>query len=103
VITSIEDLRPDYTDQSLIIYPNPVSKHSVVAYEIPATGKVNVSVWNMQGQRIGLLNAGIKPKGRHELSLDHASLNLDRASFGNYWLLLEVNGKTMKKQFVLTR
>jgi hypothetical protein len=99
----VEDLRPDYTDQSLIIYPNPVKKSSVVVYEIPSTGKVNLSVWNMNGQRIGQINAGTKPKGRHEMSLDNPRLNLDRASTGNYVLLLEVNGKTMKKQFVLTR
>jgi hypothetical protein len=103
VITSVEDLRPDYTDQSLIIYPNPVKKSSVVVYEIPSTGKVNLSVWNMNGQRIGQINAGTKPKGRHEMALDNPQLNLDRASAGNYVLLLEVNGKTMKKQFVLTR
>ena len=103
VITSVEDLRPDYTDQSLIIYPNPVKKSSVVVYEIPSTGKVNLSVWNMNGQRMGQINVGTKPKGRHEMALDNPQLNLDRASTGNYVLLLEVNGKTMKKQFVLTR
>jgi hypothetical protein len=57
----------------------------------------------MQGQRIGVLNAGTKPRGRHQVSLDNASLNLDRASSGNYVLLLEVNGKTMKKQFIVNR
>jgi glycosidase len=103
VITSVEDLRPDYTDQSLIIYPNPVQRTSVVVYKIPSTGKVNISIWNMQGQRIGVLNAGTKPRGRHEISLDHSSLNLDHASSGNYVLLLEVNGKTMKKQFIINR
>jgi Secretion system C-terminal sorting domain len=99
----VEDLRPDYTDQSLIIYPNPVQRTAVVVYEIPSTGKVNISIWNMQGQRIGMLNTGTKPRGRHEISLDHSSLHLDRASSGNYVLLLEVNGKTMKKQFIINR
>jgi hypothetical protein len=57
----------------------------------------------MNGQRIGQIYAGTKAKGRHELSLDNPQLNLERASSGNYVLLLEVNGKTMKKQFVINR
>jgi glycosidase len=103
VITSIDDIRPDFTDRALFIYPNPVGSNSVMVYEIPQTGRVNVSIWNMQGQRLGTLNAGIRPRGRHQVNLDHPSFNLGRAPAGNYVLVLEVDGKTMKKQFVLNR
>jgi len=103
VVTSIDDIRPDLTDRSLFIYPNPVQNNSVMVYEIPAAGRVNVSVWNMQGQRVGALSAGTRPKGRHQVALDHPAFNLARASAGNYLLVLEVDGKTMKKQFVLNR
>jgi hypothetical protein len=72
-------------------------------YEIPATGKVTVSIWNMQGQRTGTTIIGIKPKGRHEVKLDNPALNLDKAAAGNYVLLLDVNGKMMRKQFILNR
>ncbi len=103
IITSVDDLRPDFTDRSLIIYPNPVKKSSVMVYEIPSTGKVNVSIWTMQGQRMGSLNLGTRPKGRHEVKLDEPAFNLDKAPAGNYVLLLDVNGKMMRKQFVLNR
>ncbi len=103
VITSVDDLRPDFSDRSLIIYPNPVKNNAVMVYEIPVTGKVMISIWNMQGQKTGMLNVGTKPKGKHEVSMNHPSFNLDKAPSGNYVLLLDVNGKTMRKQFILNR
>ena len=102
-ITSVDDLRPDYTDRSLIIYPNPASSSSVVAYEIPETGIVNISVWSMQGQRVGSFNAGTKPKGRYTIPLNTPSFNISNLSSGNYVMMIDVNGKRMKKQFVIGR
>jgi hypothetical protein len=99
----VDDLRPDYTDRSLIIYPNPASSSSVVAYEIPETGNVNISVWSMQGQRVGSFNAGTKPKGRYTIPLNTPSFNINNLSSGNYVMMIDVNGKRMKKQFVIGR
>jgi len=103
IITSVDDLRPDYSGKSLIIYPNPVNSSSTLVYEIPEAGAVRVSIWNMQGQKVGESNAGIKNKGRHELRLESTGLRADRLSAGNYVLVVDVNGKQMRKQFVIQR
>jgi hypothetical protein len=87
----------------LIIYPNPVNSSSTLVYEIPEAGAVRVSIWNMQGQKVGESNAGIKNKGRHELRLESTGLRADRLSAGNYVLVVDVNGKQMRKQFVIQR
>jgi glycosidase len=103
IITSVDDLRPDYSGRSLIIYPNPATSSSVLVYEIPESGKVNVSIWNMQGQKIGELNAGSKARGRHELRLNDPLLHLNSLVAGSYVLLVNVNGKTMRKQFIVNQ
>jgi glycosidase len=103
IITSVDDLRPDYSGKSLIIYPNPVTSSSTLVYEIPEAGAVRVSVWNMQGQKVGETNAGVKNKGRHELRLEGTGLRADRLSAGSYVLVVDVNGKQMRKQFVIQR
>ncbi len=102
-ITSVDDLRPDYTDRSMIIYPNPANNSSIVVYEIPATGTVNISLWSMQGQRIGLLTEGVKAKGRYTVPLAKPGLNINNLPPGNYVMIIDVNGKRMKKQFLLSR
>ena len=75
----------------------------MLVYEIPESGKVNLSIWNMQGQRVGQLNAGVKARGRHEVKLSEPSLQMGRLSPGNYVMLVDVNGKQMRKQFVISR
>jgi len=87
----------------MIIYPNPASTASVVTYEIPLTGTVNISIWNMQGQRMAFINEGIKAKGRYTVALNRPSFNFNRLTAGNYVMMIDVNGKRMKKQFIINR
>ena len=100
-ITSVDDLRPDYTDRSMIIYPNPAGVNSVVAYEIPETGNVWISIWSMQGQQVSSYNAGTRAKGRYTISLGNQSFKMGNLSSGNYLMVIDVNGKRMKKQFLI--
>jgi hypothetical protein len=97
----VDDLRPDYTSRSLIIYPNPVTLSSVLVYEIPEPGRVNLSIWNMQGQKVGAMDAGMKGRGRHEAKLSGMTSAMNRMPAGSYVMLLDVNGKQMRKQFVI--
>lgn len=103
VITSVDDLRPDYSGKSLIIYPNPATSASLLVYEIPESGAVQVSIWNMQGQRVAGRQLGIKAKGRHEVRVEGLGMRAEQLSAGTYVLVLEVNGKQMRKQFLIQR
>jgi hypothetical protein len=103
VITGLEDLRPDFSDQSLIIYPNPVVSSATLAYEIPVTGKVDISVYNLQGQKLATLYNGVKPKGKHAFTWTASDSWAKKASTGQYLLILDVEGRKMKKQFLIAR
>jgi hypothetical protein len=103
VITGIDDLKPDYSDQSLIIYPNPVTSSASLVYEIPVTGKVSISVYNLQGQKLANLFSGVKPKGKHTLTWNTTTSWHVKASSGQYLLILDVEGRKMKKQFIITK
>ena len=103
VITGVDDLRPDYSDQSLIIYPNPVLSSATLVYEIPVTGKVDISVYNLQGQKMATLFTGVKAKGKHSFNWKATDSWAKKASSGQYLLILDVEGRKMKKQFVITK
>ncbi|MFN5761601.1 MAG: hypothetical protein ACK44U_05925, partial [Sphingobacteriales bacterium] len=51
VVTSIHDLRSDYSSRSLIIYPNPVHTISKLVFDLPESGRTEVSIWTLQGQK----------------------------------------------------
>jgi glycosidase len=103
VITGLEDLRPDFSEQSLIIYPNPVISSATVAYEIPVTGKVDISIYNLQGQKMISLFSGVKPKGKHAFTWNASDSWAKKASTGQYLLILDVDGRKMKKQFIIAK
>ena len=103
VITGVDDLRPDYSDQSLIIYPNPVLSSATLVYEIPVTGKVDITVYNLQGQKMATLFSGVKAKGKHSFNWKATDSWAKKASTGQYLLILDVEGRKMKKQFVITK
>jgi glycosidase len=103
VITGLEDLRPDYSNQSLIIYPNPVVSSATLAYEIPITGKVDISIYNIQGQKMVTLFNGIKPRGKHAFTWNASESWAQKASNGQYLLVMDIEGRKMKKQFLISR
>jgi hypothetical protein len=103
LITSVEDLRPDFSDQSLIIYPNPVISQAAITYEIPVTGTVDISVWNLQGQKMGTLFRGTKAKGTHSLVWNTRQLRPAVTAWGQYILVIDVDGRRMKKPFIMGR
>ena len=101
LITSLEDLRPDFSDNSLIIYPNPVQQQATITYDIPVTGLVDITVWNLQGQKLGTLFHGTKPKGKHSLVWNRQQLSPAKMPTGQYLLIIDVEGRRMKKTFVM--
>jgi glycosidase len=103
LITSIDDLRPDFSAQSLIVYPNPVVNQAAVTYEIPESGKVEISVWNLQGQKMATLFNGIRAKGKHTLVWNKTQLQYMPASSGQYIMIIDVDGKKMQRAFLMMK
>jgi len=55
-------------------YPNPFNPSTVIAYELPKSGKVSIKVFNMLGQQIDLLVDGFQSAGYHEVTFDTKSI-----------------------------
>jgi outer membrane protein assembly factor BamB len=54
-------------------YPNPFNPSTVIAYELPISGKVSIKVFNMLGQQIVILADGFQSAGYHEVTFDTKS------------------------------
>ena len=51
-------------------YPNPFNAATTIRYEVSSTGPVRLQVYALNGQRVRILVAGIRPAGRHEVAWD---------------------------------
>lgn len=101
IATPVRNVNSAIRNMRVSIYPNPVNYFATVEYDLPESGNVNVSVYNMMGQRLGVLFNGFKPRGAQRLPLNSASFNTQKLANGNYVLQIEVNGTKRVEQFVI--
>lgn len=55
-------------------FPNPFNPMTTITYGLPRNALVEVAVYNMLGQRIALLDAGMREAGFHEVMFDGSAL-----------------------------
>ena len=49
-------------------YPNPFNGRLTISLTIPSAETLNISVWNLLGEKVGTINDGPLPVGRHRFS-----------------------------------
>ena len=80
---------------------SPVSGQATLVYETPVAGQVDVSVWNLSGQRMADLFSGRLNKGRHELKWDVTGGSGRRMPAGQYLVTVDVAGRRMQRRFIV--
>ena len=66
-------------------YPNPFNPKTMINYELPMMSKVNLSIYNLLGQKVANLVSEIQSAGRHKVEWDASGL-----SSGIYYYRIEV-------------
>lgn len=79
-------------------YPNPFNQETVIKYSVSKTTLVNISVYNMVGQKISeLVNKEVNP-GEHQVAFDASNL-----SSGLYFYTIEANNFIASKKMMLIK
>ena len=89
--TPVRDVisNPDF---SVRIYPNPVRTDLTVDLQVQESGRMQFSIWNIQGQKIKELKESFLVSGRHRITLSKRDLN---GSAGTYFL--RITGKQVSE------
>lgn len=79
-------------------YPNPFNSKTLINYELQFTSDVNLSIYNLLGQRVAILVSEKQSSGRYVVSWDASGL-----SSGMYYYRLWVNDvySDLKKMLLL--
>ncbi len=80
------------------IYPNPVSKTSVVEFSMDRPGRVNISVYNVVGEKVAVIFDGDQDSGLQSFKFSSANLPT-----GVYYLRLRVGNSISMKEVVINR
>ncbi len=79
-------------------YPNPFNPTTTINYNIPATGRVNVKLYDMLGREVKTLFEGIQSMGSYNLEV-----NCKDMASGVYIYRIQYNDKILSKKMILQK
>ncbi len=94
----------DYSDANDVIaqsvvslqnYPNPFNPETNINYSIPEEGKVEVSIYNVKGQKVKTLVNETQISGEHTVVWNGTNKQNKRVASGVYFYKLEVNNSKL--------
>lgn len=78
-------------------WPNPFNASTRIAYDLPRSGRVDVSVYDLLGRRVALLEKGLRSAGRHEVSWEATGAS------GTFIIRLQSDGINQTQKVMLVR
>ncbi len=79
---------------NLANYPNPFNPSTIITFSIKSDSKVNLSVYNIKGQKVKELINNKISAGKHSFSWSGLDSNNIKVSSGVFLYKLSINGKT---------
>ncbi len=83
--------------------PNPSRSPTAIRYSLTKASRVNISVYNILGQKVQTLVSGLCPAGAHSLVWGGCDSSGAPACSGTYFLRLEAEGQVLSRRLVLVR
>ncbi|MFH2049002.1 MAG: T9SS type A sorting domain-containing protein, partial [bacterium] len=113
VITGTEYFLRNYLEQSSELlplsfqlyqnYPNPFNPTTTIKFDLPNSGEVELSVFNVLGQKVKQIFQGVLIKGEHTLEWDGTDYNGTPTASGTYFYRLRTDQQNLTKKMILLR
>ncbi|MEL6820790.1 MAG: NPCBM/NEW2 domain-containing protein, partial [Calditrichota bacterium] len=84
-------------------YPNPFNPETTIEYELPQDETVEITIYNIQGQRVLQLENGLKRAGYHQVRWNGTNENGQKVSSGIYLLVFESASARKVQKMVLSK
>lgn len=84
-------------------YPNPFNPSTMITFSIPKAGKVNLSIYNIRGQKVRQLIDSDLVRGHHKIIWDGKDNNNRFVGSGLYFIRLEADKKANIRKVMLMK
>lgn len=92
-ITSNE-VKMDASPFRATVFPNPVTENSTLQYDLPEAGLVNVTLYQLSGQKLVKFVDKQQDQGRHQVRLNALDSDISKLNNGIYICKISSSGKT---------
>ncbi|UCF05611.1 MAG: T9SS type A sorting domain-containing protein [bacterium] len=103
-VVAVDDIRT--VPKALVLhqnFPNPFNPTTTIRFELPGTGRVNVSIFAVDGRRVATLFDGKLPAGPHSLVWDGRDVLGRRTASGIYFYRVTAGLAGETRKMVLLR
>ena len=84
-------------------YPNPFNSQTVICFALPASGEVELAIYDLAGQRVALLVSGMREAGTYAVNWDGRDDRGQELASGVYLYRLRVGNKEETRKLALVR
>ncbi|NOZ03259.1 MAG: T9SS type A sorting domain-containing protein [FCB group bacterium] len=84
-------------------YPNPFNPRTTIEYRLPARESIDLSIYNLRGERVRTLVTGSKPAGTHRVVWDGQNDRGNPVASGIYFYRLITTREILSRQMLLLK
>lgn len=84
-------------------YPNPFNPSTTIKYDIPKSGRVHVTIYNVLGQEVRSLLDGRQEAGTHTITWHGDNNTGDKVASGMYIYRVDFQGQNLVKKMLLLK
>jgi len=84
-------------------YPNPFNPTTTISFSLPEEQKIDLTIYNIKGQRVKRLINGQLTSGQHSMIWDGKDTNGKSVSTGIYFYRLKTGKKEMSRKMLLLK
>ncbi len=94
---------PEFSTELMGNYPNPFNPTTTIAFSLAEKSSVNLSVYNIKGQKVKTLVSGMTDSGEHRIEWDGKDSSSKPSSSGVYFYRLKTAGYDRVKKMILIK
>ena len=92
-VSVLEEIITPITQTKISNYPNPFNPTTTIELDLAESGKIELAIYNIKGQKIKTLLNAYSCKGHFEIIWRGIDDNKKKVASGQYFIKLKVNGK----------
>ena len=100
---NIQDNSIQSINSELSNYPNPFNPSTTISYQLPKNSKVELTIYNLKGQKVRTLTNEFKDKGNHTVTWDGYDVLGNPVTSGFYFYKLKTDVFQKVKKMTLIK
>ncbi len=97
------EVSPQVSNIKVTNFPNPFNPSTTISYSIPESGEVEVSIFNIRGQRVKQLYKGYKSQGGYILKWDGTDEHNRTVATGVYFTVVKTEREQRSNKMLLMK